>query len=92
METPVLSIPEKLYDRALALGLTCYSDEQQHSIRPRADGGSWHLTYQQGYWVLTIRGVPQINLGYEEALRFLDRLALSPDPLPRGRSVPQAAL
>jgi hypothetical protein len=86
----VLSIPEKLCDRALALGLICDSNEQQHSIQPSAGGGSWHLTYQQGYWVLIVRGVPQLNFGYEEALRFLDRLALSSGRLPQGKSLPQA--
>jgi hypothetical protein len=69
----MLSIPEKLFQRASALGLECCSDRQHHIIRPQLPADTWYLTYQKGHWVLIVNGTPQIHFSYSEVMTFLDR-------------------
>ncbi len=69
----MLRIPQKLFDRALALGFECTTDNQQHLIRPTK--ASWHLVYGQGHWVLVVNNIPQMRFGYDDVMAFLDRFA-----------------
>lgn len=71
----MLGIPEKLYERASSLGFVCQTESDQHFIRPDQGRGNWYLTYQYRYWVLIVNNVPQINLRYEEVLKFLEQFA-----------------
>jgi hypothetical protein len=78
----MLGIPEKLFQRASALGFECSSDRQQHLIRPTDPAEPWHLTYLKGHWVLIVHDIPQIHFNYSEVMAFLDRFDSSPT-LPR---------
>ncbi|NJL47680.1 MAG: hypothetical protein HC929_09585 [Leptolyngbyaceae cyanobacterium SM2_5_2] len=69
----MLGIPDKLFQRASALGFECSSDQQQHLIRPGNALEPWHLTYHKGHWVLIVNGTPQIHFNYSEVMKFLDR-------------------
>ncbi|HEY9738607.1 MAG TPA: hypothetical protein V6D06_20080 [Trichocoleus sp.] len=72
----MLGIPEKLYEQASSLGFICQTESDQHFIRPAKGRGSWYLTYQHRYWVLIVNNVPQMNLRYEEVLKFLEHFAM----------------
>jgi hypothetical protein len=73
----MLGIPDKLFQRASALGFECFSDQKQHLIRPGNPSEPWHLTYLKGHWILIVNGIPQIHFNYSEVMKFLDRFDVS---------------
>ncbi|MGF1567991.1 MAG: hypothetical protein ACFCVD_07955 [Nodosilinea sp.] len=79
----MLEIPEKLFQRASALGFECSSDQRQHLIRPVNQAAPWYLTYIKGHWVLVINDTPQMRFGYDEVFKFLDRFEPSQPGAPR---------
>jgi hypothetical protein len=81
----VLGTPQKLFDRAAALGFECITDQRQHLIRPASAG--WHLVYRKGHWVLVVNDTPQMHFGYDEVMAFLDRFATPSCPLGSGRAL-----
>ena len=74
----MVALPQQLFSKASAYGLTCIASEKgEHRIEPKLikpQASPWALTCQRGTWVLIVAGVPQIRFQYQEALRFLDRL------------------
>ncbi|HIK45439.1 MAG TPA: hypothetical protein IGR64_11225 [Leptolyngbyaceae cyanobacterium M65_K2018_010] len=81
----MLGTPQKLFQRASALGLECSSDRQQHLIRPGDPTEPWYLTYLKGHWVLFVNGIPQIHFNYGEVMKFLDRFD-RPQALPLAKN------
>ena len=83
----MVALPQQLFSKASACGLTCIASEKgEHRIEPKSiktQASPWTLICQRAAWVLIVDGVPQIRFQYQEALRFLDRLNADYTPLGR---------
>jgi hypothetical protein len=70
------TIPQQIFEKATACGLKCISSETgEHQVHPDDDQVTWYLVCRKGTWILMVNDTPQMNMRYEEVLKFLDRFA-----------------
>ncbi|MGP1381998.1 MAG: hypothetical protein ACTS2F_00480 [Thainema sp.] len=76
MKKSIVAAFQPLLAKASKYGLACLTLEADSCrIQPCSDLPEWYLVAQDDRWLLVVRGIPQIQFGPEEALKFLDRFA-----------------
>ncbi|MGP1382002.1 MAG: hypothetical protein ACTS2F_00500 [Thainema sp.] len=76
MKQDMAAVCQQLLTKAANCGLACLLSEQEGCrIQPNGRAPEWYLMAQDENWLLVVRGIPQIQFGPEEALKFLDRFA-----------------